>query len=121
MQLLQQVADRIALAIDRAHLYAREQQARETAEAAQARAEAALAQAQVNEHRYQRLVEANIIGVAVTDTEHVLEANDAFLRLLGYTQEDVQAGRLRRDTLTTPDTRVLSEQTAQEAVEDWRK
>jgi PAS domain S-box-containing protein len=116
VQLLQQVADRIALAIDRAHLYTAAQQAREVAEAAQARAEAALARAQVSEYRYQRLVEANIIGVTVTDSERVLEANDTFLRLLGYTQADVQAGRLHRDTLSTPDTRVLAERTAEEAV-----
>ena len=109
VQLLQQVADRIALAIDRARLYTREQEARE-------QAEAALAQAQISQHRYHRLVEANIIGVAVTDTKCVLEANEAFLQLVGYTQADVQAGRLQRDTVTTPDTRVLAEQTAQEAV-----
>jgi PAS domain S-box-containing protein len=116
VQLLQQVADRIALAIDRARRYTAEQQAREMAEQAQARAEAALARAQVSEHRYQRLVNANIIGVAVTDSEWVLEANDTFLRLLGYSQADVQAGRLRRDTLTTPDTRALAELSAQEAM-----
>jgi PAS domain S-box-containing protein len=116
VRLLQQVADRIALAIDRARLYTAEQQAREMAELAQARSEAALARAQVSEHRYQRLVEANIVGVVVTDSERVLEANDAFLRLLGYTQVDVQAGRLHRDTLSTPDTLVLAERSAQEAV-----
>jgi PAS domain S-box-containing protein len=116
VQLLQQVADRIALAIDRAWLYTAEQQAREMAELAQARSEAALARAQVSEHRYQRLVEANIVGVVVTDSERVLEANDAFLRLLGYTQVDVQAGQLRYDTLNTPDTLVLAERSAQEAV-----
>ena len=109
VQLLQQVADRIALAIDRARLYTREQEAR-------AQAEAALAQAQISQHRYHRLVEANIIGVAVTDTEYVLESNDAFLQMLGYTQEDVQAGRLRRDTVSTPDTRVLAEQSAEQAL-----
>jgi PAS domain S-box-containing protein len=52
----------------------------------------------------------------VTDGERVLEANDAFLRLLGYTQADVQAGRLHRDTLITPDTRMLAERSAQEAL-----
>jgi PAS domain S-box-containing protein len=109
VQLLQQAADRMALAIDRAHLYRREQEARE-------QAETALAQAQVSERRYQRLVDANIIGVAVTDTERVLEANDAFLQLVGYTQADVQAGRLRRDTLTTTETHSLARQTADEAV-----
>jgi PAS domain S-box-containing protein len=116
VQLLQLVADRMALAIDRARLYTREQEAREQAEVAKARAEAALAQAQVSEHRYRRLVGANIFGITVTDTERVLEANEVFLHLVGYTEDDVQAGRLRRETLTMPDTHALSERSAQEAV-----
>jgi GAF domain-containing protein len=75
VQLLQQVADRMALGIDRARLYAGEQQARQ----------AALAQAQLSDFRYQQVVDSNILGIVVSDTERVLEANDAFLRLVGYT------------------------------------
>jgi PAS domain S-box-containing protein len=116
VQLLQQVADRMALAIDRAQLYMREQEAREQAEAAKTKAEVALARAQVSEHRYRRLVEANIFGIAVTDTECVLEANEVFLQLVGYTQDDVHAGRLCRETLSPPETHVLSEDSAKEAV-----
>jgi PAS domain S-box-containing protein len=115
VQLLQQVADRMALAIDRARLFGREQHAREMAEAAQDRAEAALAQAQVSEHRYRRLVAANIIGIEVSDGEQILEANDAFLQLIGYTKADLEAGRLHRITLTTPDTHELSSRAVQEA------
>jgi PAS domain S-box-containing protein len=62
------------------------------------------------------VVEANIIGVTVTDSERVLEANDAFLQLLGYTQEDVHAGRLYRDALGTPDTLELAQRSVREAV-----
>jgi len=109
VQLLQQVADRMALAIDRARLYTREQEARE-------KAEAALARAQVSEHRYQRLVEANIIGIIVGDDECVLEANEAFLQMVGYTQADVQAGLLNRETLTTPDTHVPARRALREAL-----
>jgi len=33
----------------------------------------------------------------------IIEANDAFLRIVGYSREDVVAGRLHRDTITTPE------------------
>jgi PAS domain S-box-containing protein len=107
VQLLQQVADRMALAIDRARLYTREQQARE-------QADAALAQAQASEHRFQQLVEANIVGVVVSDTERIFEANDEYLRVVGYTREDLEAGRLRYDRLKSPDTYPLAERVIQE-------
>jgi PAS domain S-box-containing protein len=108
VQHLQQAADRMALAIDRARVYGREQHARELAEAA-------LAQAHVSEHRYQRLVEANIIGIVVSDSEQILEANDAFLQVVGYTRADLKAGRLRRVLLTTPDSYVLARRAVQQA------
>jgi PAS domain S-box-containing protein len=114
VQLLQQVADRMALAIDRARLYGRVLHAREIAEAAQERAETALAQ--VSEHRYRCLVEANIIGIAVSDGEQILEANDAYLRLVGCTRADLEAGRLRRATLLTADTWPMSERSVLEAL-----
>jgi PAS domain S-box-containing protein len=107
VQLLQQVADRMALAIDRARLYTREQQARE-------QAEAALAQAQASEHRFQQLVEANIVGVVVSDTERIFEANDEYLRVVGYAREDLEAGRLRYDRVKSPDTYPLAERVIEE-------
>jgi PAS domain S-box-containing protein len=94
VQLLLQVADRMAVAIDRARAYGREQHARETAEAA-------LAQAQISEQRYRRLVEGNIIGIVVSDGEQIFEANDAFLRLIGYTRADLDAGLVRRTSFMT--------------------
>jgi len=56
-----------------------------------------------SEARFRRLIDSNIIGIALVDLEGpILEANDAFLSLLGYTQEDVAAGQLRWTTLTHP-------------------
>ena len=53
------------------------------------------------EARIRRLVDANIIGIIVWDLEgRLLEANDAFLRMLGYDQEDLASGRLNRTNLT---------------------
>jgi PAS domain S-box-containing protein len=54
-----------------------------------------------SEARARRLVEANIIGVIVTDlVGGIRDANDAFLALVGYTRADLTAGRLRWDALT---------------------
>jgi diguanylate cyclase (GGDEF)-like protein/PAS domain S-box-containing protein len=57
-----------------------------------------------NEIRMRRLVEANIIGVYFWEADgKIAEANDAFLRLLGYTQEEVQAGEVRWDRISAPE------------------
>ena len=50
-----------------------------------------------------RLREANVIGVVVNGDDHVHDANDAFLGIIGYTREDVEAGRISREGITPPD------------------
>ena len=53
------------------------------------------------EAKIRRLVDANIIGILIVDRDgRVIEANDAFLRLVGYDRNDLIAGRLHRDDLT---------------------
>ncbi|MBD2102633.1 PAS domain S-box protein [Leptolyngbya sp. FACHB-261] len=57
-----------------------------------------------SEGRFNRLVEANIVGVITADTlGAITEANDAFLQMLGYSREDLLAGRLRWDNITPPE------------------
>lgn len=57
--------------------------------------------ARFNESRIRRLVDSNIIGVLIGNPDgHVREANQAFLRIVGYDQADVAEGRLRRTELT---------------------
>jgi PAS domain S-box-containing protein len=59
---------------------------------------------QEREAKIRRLVEANIVGIFIWDLEgRVLEANDAFLRIVGYDREDVVAGRIRWTELTPPE------------------
>ena len=53
-----------------------------------------------SERRFQRLVETNIIGMAVCDEETIVEINDAFLRMLGYTRGEMQPGELNWVELT---------------------
>jgi PAS domain S-box-containing protein len=56
------------------------------------------------EAKIRRLVEANIIGILFWEGEgQILEANDAFLRLVGYDHNDLVAGRLHRNNLTPPE------------------
>jgi PAS domain S-box-containing protein len=53
------------------------------------------------EARIRRLVEANIIGIMIGDARgRIIEANDAFLDLLGYGREDLVSGRIRWTKLT---------------------
>ena len=60
------------------------------------------------EAKIRRLVDANIIGIFIWDIEgQILEANDAFLHMVGYDREDLVRGRLRRTELTPPEWREL--------------
>lgn len=55
------------------------------------------------EARIRRLVDSNIIGIIIWDRNgRILEANDAFLRMVRYEREDVQAG-LRWFDMTPPE------------------
>jgi PAS domain S-box-containing protein len=56
---------------------------------------------QEREMKVRRLVDSNIIGILIGNLDgHVREANQAFLRIVGYEQADVAAGGLRRAELT---------------------
>ncbi|HTO63017.1 MAG TPA: AAA family ATPase [Bradyrhizobium sp.] len=53
------------------------------------------------EAKIRRLVDANVIGIIIWDLGgRILEANDAFLRIVGYDREDLVSGRLRWTDLT---------------------
>ena len=56
------------------------------------------------EAKIRRLVDANIIGIIIWELEGpILEANDAFLRIVGYDREDLASGRLLWTDLTPPE------------------
>jgi PAS domain S-box-containing protein len=58
------------------------------------------------EAKIRRLVDANIIGIFIADREgRVVEANDAFLRILGYDRDDLTWGRVRWDEVSPPEWR----------------
>jgi PAS domain S-box-containing protein len=53
-----------------------------------------------SERRVRKLVEANIIGITVSDEENIFEANDSFLQMVGYTREEMRAGKINWLELT---------------------
>ena len=66
---------------------------------------------QEREAKIRRLVDANIIGIYIIDLGGpILEANDAYLRMLGYKRKDLVSGLLRWTDLTPPDWRAADVQ-----------
>jgi PAS domain S-box-containing protein len=79
------------------------------------------------EARFRRLVDSNVQGVFFWDTNGGMTgANDAFLRMVGYTREDLDAGRIRWADMTPPehleqDRRALRELAATGVCEPFEK
>jgi PAS domain S-box-containing protein len=97
LQLVERIAEHAALAMDNARAYAAERAARDVAE----KTANALRQA---DSRFTRLFDCGIIGILVSDlTGHVSVINDALLKLLGYSREEILSGRVAWDKLTPPE------------------
>lgn len=90
MVVLTLLASQAAISIENASLY------RELAE---------------REARIRRLVDANIIGIFVWDRDdRIIDANEAFLRIVGYDRDDLVSGRLRWRDLTPTEWRDADDQ-----------
>ncbi|KQV85412.1 response regulator [Rhizobacter sp. Root1221] len=67
------------------------------------RSDAALRSGQT---RLQQMIDSNLAGIVFFDLEgRVIEANDAYLRIVGYDRNDLREGRIHRATLTPPEYR----------------
>jgi len=79
------------------------------------------------EEKIRRLVDANILGIFIGNFEGaILEANDAFLRMVQYGREDVVSGRLLWTDLTPPewrerDERAVAEVKATRTIQPYEK
>jgi PAS domain S-box-containing protein len=56
-----------------------------------------------SECRLQQLLQSSVIGIIEAEIDKITFANDAFLQMLGYTQEDLLAGNLRWQDMTPPE------------------
>jgi PAS domain S-box-containing protein len=63
-----------------------------------------------SEARFTRLAESGVIGIVVADVDgNILEANDAYLDLVGYSREELVGGKVRWADLTPPEFKDLSD------------
>jgi len=70
---------------------------------------------QEREAKVRRLVDSNIIGIFIANLDgQILEANQAFLQMVGYDQTDIESRRLRRGELTPAEWRRRDAQAAAE-------
>jgi len=54
-----------------------------------------------SETRFRQLVESSIIGIIIADIKGtVIEANDVFLKIIGYSREELLAGKIQWDEMT---------------------
>jgi len=68
---------------------------------------------QEREAKIKRLVDANIVGVLISNVEgQIIEANDAFLEMVGYSRDNLTSGRLRWTELTPPEWQAASQRAA---------
>ncbi|MFO0579941.1 MAG: PAS domain S-box protein [Polyangia bacterium] len=87
---LRDVTERLRTQEERARLLQSERAAREAAEQ--------------SEFKFLRLANSGILGiVTAAGSGAIVEANPAFLRMVGYDESDVQAGRLRWIDMTPPE------------------
>jgi PAS domain S-box-containing protein len=79
------------------------------------------AKASATQSRFQRLYDSDLMGIGFPEASGVIrEANDALLRLVGYTREDSDAGLVRWDAITPAEYRELDLARIQEAAETGR-
>jgi PAS domain S-box-containing protein len=66
---------------------------------------------QKSEAQFRRLAESNIIGIIFANFNgQITEANDIFLKMLGYSREELKAGQIRWDQMTPPEYAALDQQ-----------
>jgi len=71
--------------------------------------------ARSKERKIRRLVDANILGICIANLEGaIVEANEAFLRMVQYSREDVVSRRLRWTDLTPAEWREQNERSVAE-------
>ncbi|MFY0526988.1 PAS domain S-box protein [Archangium gephyra] len=90
------------------------QREREEAQAEQARLQRELERSQA---RARRLTESGVVGTFYWDLDgSILDANDTFLEMVGYTREELEQGRLDWRKMTPPEWRAQDESNIQDVL-----
>jgi PAS domain S-box-containing protein len=64
-----------------------------------------------NEERLRRMVNVDVVGVLVfSESGALIDSNDAFLKMTGYTREQINSGKLTWREMTPPEYMSISEQ-----------
>ncbi|MEW6704058.1 MAG: PAS domain S-box protein [Pseudomonadota bacterium] len=92
------------------------EQVRRARHRAEARAETELRA----QERLRRLVDSSAVAIAFSSKGVITEANQTFLTLLGYTRDDLQAGRINQATLVPESERPVYRMAKQELDETGR-
>src|SRR4029077_20564364 len=57
-----------------------------------------------SKERYRHLADSNIFGFVISELGgHINEANDAFLKMVGYSRQDLRAGKIDWKSMTPPE------------------
>ncbi|HEX7733467.1 MAG TPA: PAS domain S-box protein [Ktedonobacteraceae bacterium] len=67
-----------------------------------------------SQERASALMNSSIIGIFVTDDDQVVEANETYLRMTGYTRDDLQEGHINWVRMTPPEYTAQTQQARQE-------
>jgi PAS domain S-box-containing protein len=63
-----------------------------------------------SESKFRRLADSGILGIITADFQgDILDANEAFLKMVGYTSDEVLSGKVRWADMTPPEWRYLDE------------
>lgn len=74
-----------------------------------------------SEAKFRALFESNVLPIVYWhESDAVVDANDAYLRLIGFTQEELKTGKVRWDP-TVPDTEIGIEREAREVLASRRQ
>jgi PAS domain S-box-containing protein len=69
---------------------------------------------QTSQERLIGLAESSVVGIMTTDREKILAVNEAFLRITGYAEEEVEGGRVRWRDITPRELRFLGDRAMEE-------
>ena len=73
-----------------------------------------------SEEKYRSLVEANIVGIILVNMNYVVEANDAFLKIVGFIRQDLEDGKINWRDLTPPEYASIDDKAVSDILEHGR-